>query len=71
MIEVKIEDIKRELVFKLKIASKRLKEAKEEYYRLGKENKPVAEGLTYAAVRYYEGEVSSYKYTLKLLGKGD
>ena len=49
----------------------KIENIKEEYYRLGKENKPVAEGLTYAAVRYYEGEVSSYKYTLKLLGKGD
>lgn len=52
-------------------AKENLKEANEEYYKIGKENRPVAEGHAYAMVRYYQGIVDTCKFTLELLEKGD
>lgn len=52
---------------KLKMAKENLKEANDEYYKCGKENRVRAEGLAYADVRYYQGVVNTCKFVLNLL----
>ena len=42
---------KERIGIKLKMAQENLKEANEEYYKIGKENRPVAEGHAYEMVR--------------------
>ncbi|WP_315283315.1 hypothetical protein [Fusobacterium hwasookii] len=63
--------IKERIEIKLKLAQENLKKANEEYYKLGKENKPLAEGEAYVRVRYCQGVIETCKFTLELLEKGD
>ena len=63
--------IKERIEIKLNLAQQNLKEANEEYYKLGKENRPLAEGEAYSRVRYYQGVIETCKFTLELLEKGD
>jgi hypothetical protein len=63
--------IKERIEIKLNLAQQNLKEANEEYYKLGKENRPLAEGEAYARVRYCQGVIETCKFTLELLEKGD
>lgn len=44
---------KERIEIKLNLAQEKLKEANDEYYKLGKENRPLAEGEAYSRVRYY------------------
>lgn len=61
---------KERIKIKLELAKEHLKEANDEYYRLGKEDKPLAaECLAYARVRYYQGVIDTCKFTLELLEK--
>ena len=62
---------KERIEIKLKMAQENLKEDNEEYYKLGKENRPLAEGEAYARVRYCQGVIETCKFTLELLEKGD
>ena len=62
---------KERIEIKLNLAQENLKEANEEYYKLGKENRPLAEGEAYARVRYCQGVIETCKFTLELLEKGD
>ena len=63
--------IKERIEIKLNLAQQNLKEANEEDYKLGKENRPLAEGEAYARVRYCQGVIETCKFTLELLEKGD
>lgn len=63
--------IKERIEIKLNLAQEKLKEANDEYYKLGKENRPLAEGEVYSRVRYYQGVIETCKFTLELLEKGD
>lgn len=63
--------IKERIEIKLNLAQENLKKANEEYYKLGKENKALAEGEAYARVRYCQGVIETCKFTLELLEKGD
>lgn len=63
--------IKERIEIKLNLAQQNLKEANEEYYKLGKENRPLTEGEAYARVRYCQGVIETCKFTLELLEKGD
>ena len=40
--------IKERIEIKLNLAQEKLKEANDEYYKLGKENRPLAEGEAYS-----------------------
>lgn len=62
---------KERIEIKLNLAQENLKEANEEYYKLGKENRLLAEGEAYARVRYCQGVIETCKFTLELLEKGD
>lgn len=62
---------KERIEIKLNLAKENLKEANEEYYKIGKENRPVAEGEAYSRVRYYQGVIETCKFTIELLEKGD
>ena len=62
---------KERIEIKLNLAKENLKEANEEYYKIGKENRPVAEGEAYSKVRYYQGVIETCKFTIELLEKGD
>lgn len=61
---------KEKIEIKLALAKECLKEANDEYYRLGKEDKSLAaEVLAYARVRYYQGVIDTCMFTLNLLEK--